>query len=159
MNKTPKEKRQKAIEEILTSESIENQEDLLLLLQEQGFNLTQATLSRDFREMKVAKTPDAFSRYYYRMPDFRLPQTDTGRYGMTSSFSRHGIINIEFSGQFAVIKTPAGYARGIASDIDTNNLAGVMGTIAGNDTVLVILRDNFKHADIITSLSLLFDNK
>ena len=75
---------------------------------------------------------------------------------MTSPFFRHGIINIEFSGQFAVLKTPGGYARGVAQDIDTNNIPGIMATIAGNDTVLVILRENSNKADIILSLKLLF---
>lgn len=156
---TGKERRQKAIEKILTSESIESQEELLLLLEERGFTLTQATLSRDFRDMKVAKTPDTLGNYFYRLPDFRLPQTDTTRYGISASFGRHGLVNIEFTDHFAVIKTPPGYAHGIASDIDTNNLAGIMGTIADNDTILVILRRNAKQVDIINALSLLFKNK
>ncbi len=156
--KTGKEKRQQTIQEILTSESIQSQEELLLLLQEQGFTLTQATLSRDFRDMKVAKTPDSQGNYYYRMPDFTLPKTDTNRYGMTASFTRSGIVNIEFSDQFAIIKTPPGYAHGIANDIDTNNLVGIMGTIADNDTILVILRKDAKQSDIITALNLLFKN-
>ena len=126
MRLTIKEERQKAIEQILTSASIENQEDILNQLELRGFSITQATLSRDFREMKVAKTPDASGKYFYRLPDIRLPKTDTGKHGITSSFLRHGIINIEFSGQLAVIKTPAGYARGIASDIDVNNFSGIM---------------------------------
>lgn len=159
MRKTTKEERQEAIERILTSESVESQEELLKLLELRGFTLTQATLSRDFRDMKIAKTPDAAGNYHYRLPDVKLPQTDSTRYGITSSFVRHGIINIEFSGQFAVIKTPAGYAAGIAGDIDANNLAGIMGTIAGNDTVLLILRENYKSADIINSLGLLFQSK
>lgn len=156
--KTGKEKRQEAIQEILTSESIESQEELLVLLKERGFTLTQATLSRDFRDMKVSKSPNSLGNYYYRLPDFSLPQTDTNRYGMTSSFTRNGIVNIEFSDQIAVIKTPPGYAHGIANDIDTNNLAGIMGTIADNDTILVILRKEAKHKDIITALNLLFKN-
>ena len=158
MKGTVKEERQKAIEEILVAESVESQEELLNLLEMRGFSLTQATLSRDIRDMKIAKTPDTAGNYHYRLPNLKLPQTDVSRYGMTSSFTRHGIINIEFSGQLAVIKTPAGYAKGIASDIDINNLAGIMGTIAGNDTVLLILRENNKPADIINALSLLFKN-
>lgn len=156
---TSKDRRQQAIEEILSSESIENQEELLRLLQERGFTLTQATLSRDFRDMKVAKTPDTLGNYYYRMPDLRLPQIDTTRHGMTASFGRHGIVNIEFTEQFAVIKTPPGYAHGIAADIDTNNLTGIVGTIADNDTILVILRKSAKRSDIIDALRLLFKNK
>lgn len=157
MRKTIKEERQKAIEEILTSASIESQEDILNQLETKGFTITQATLSRDFREMKVAKTPDTSGKYFYRLPDIRLPKTDTTRHGIMTSFLRHGIINIEFSGQFAVIKTPVGYANGIASDIDANNFSGIMGTIAGDDTILLILRENCNKTDIIHSLKLLFE--
>ena len=156
MKKTGKEARQQAIAEVLSKNSIEGQEELLQLLSEKGIELTQATLSRDFREMKVAKTPDAAGNYFYRLPQVRLPQPKAEKFGVTSSFSRQGIINIEFSGQMAVIKTPAGYARGIAQDIDANNIPGVMATIAGSDTVLAILRENSNKADIINSLKLLF---
>ena len=156
MKKPGKEERQEAITQILGKNSIESQEELLQLLSDKGFELTQATLSRDFREMKVAKTPDAAGNYFYRLPGIKLPQPKADKFGMTSPFSRHGIINIEFSGQLAVIKTPGGYARGVAQDIDINNIPGVMATVAGSDTVLVVLRENSNKADIINALKLLF---
>lgn len=156
MKKPGKEERQEAIAQILSKNSIESQEELLKQLSERGFELTQATLSRDFREMKVAKTPDAAGNYFYRLRGIQLPRPRAEKFGMTSPFSRHGIINIEFSGQLAVLKTPGGYAHGIAQDIDTNNIPGVMATVAGNDTVLVILRENSNKAEIINSLKLLF---
>lgn len=159
MKKPGKEERQEVIAEILSKNAIESQEELLQQLSERGFELTQATLSRDFREMKVAKTPDAAGNYFYRLPGIKLPQPKADKFGMTSSFSRHGIINIEFSGQLAVIKTPGGYARGVAQDIDINNIPGVMATIAGGDTVLIVLRENCNKADIINSLKLLFSKE
>ena len=96
MKKPGKEERQEAIAQILGTNSIESQEELLQLLSDKGFELTQATLSRDFREMKVAKTPDAAGNYFYRLPGIKLPQPKADKFGMTSPFSRHGIINIEF---------------------------------------------------------------
>ena len=113
-------------------------------------------MSRDFREMKVAKTPDAAGNYFTGYPGSSCPPPKSEKFGIPLPFFRHGIINIEFSGQFAVLKTPGGYARGVAQDIDTNNIPGIMATIAGNDTVLVILRENSNKADIILSLKLLF---
>ena len=95
MNKTGKEKRQEVIEEILSKHEIESQEELIKQLEDKGFVLTQATLSRDFREMKIAKTPDSSGKYFYRLPEAKLPQPKSTRYGMTSSFVRQGIINIE----------------------------------------------------------------
>ncbi len=159
MNKTGKEKRQEVIEEILSKHEIESQEELIKQLEDKGFVLTQATLSRDFREMKIAKTPDSSGKYFYRLPEAKLPQPKSTRYGMTSSFVRQGIINIEFAEHFAVIKTPSGYAKGVSQDIDANNIPGVMGTIAGNDTVLVILRPNSERNHLITAIKLLFSKE
>ncbi|MDO5523303.1 MAG: hypothetical protein Q4G48_04575 [Bacteroidia bacterium] len=159
MSKPTKEERQDAIAHILSKNAIESQDELLTQLSDKGFELTQATLSRDFREMKVAKTPDAAGNYFYRLPSVQLPQPKAEKYGMTSTFSRHGIINIEFSGQLAVIKTPGGYARGVAQDIDINNIPGIMATVAGNDTVLIVLRENSSKTDIINALKLLFSRE
>ncbi len=159
MRKGGKQERQEAIQSILREDRIENQDELLQILSERGFELTQATLSRDFREMKIAKTPDSDGNYFYQLPSRQIPENRRRKQGITSSFSRRGIINIEFSGQFAVIKTPNGYANGIAHDIDSNNIAGIAGTIAGDDTVLVVLRENSDKTDIFNSLNLLFAPK
>jgi transcriptional regulator of arginine metabolism len=154
--KRGKEERQEVITRILGSETVDNQEVLLQRLAEEGFELTQATLSRDFREMKIAKTPDNAGNYGYRLPTVQLPQARKERYGLMASFVRHGLLNIDFSGQMAVIKVPAGYAKGIASDIDASSIHGVMGTIAGHDTVLMILREHAEKNQIMQSLMLLF---
>lgn len=159
MNKGGKQERQEAISEILSKHDIDSQEEVLSLLTDKGFELTQATLSRDFREMMVAKTPDASGNYYYRLPGLHLPQTKSEKFGMATSFYRQGMINIEFSGQMVVIKTPGGYARGVAQDIDSNAIPGIMATIAGSDTVLVVLRENANKVNIIESLKILFSYK
>lgn len=159
MRKRSKEERQAAISEILKHEAIDSQEELLQRLSAQGFELTQATLSRDFREMKVAKTPDTAGNYVYRLPAMHLPQSRSEKFGMMVAFSRKGALNIEFSGQIAVIKTPGGYAKGVARDIDANNIPGIMATIAGEDTVLVLLRENADKVNIMNSLQILFAPK
>ncbi len=159
MNKGSKKERQEAISEIVGKNAIDSQEELLTLLAQKGFELTQATLSRDFREMMIAKTPDAAGNYYYRLPGLNLPQAKTEKYGMTTPFYRQGIMNIEFSGQMAVIKTPGGYAKGVAQDIESNSIPGIMATVAGNDTVLLILRENANKINIIESLKILFSLK
>lgn len=155
--KSGKQERQEVIARILGSAMVDSQDVLLQRLSEEGFELTQATLSRDFREMKIAKTPDSAGNYLYRLPGIQLPQARKERHGIMTSFVRHGLLNIDFSGQMAVIKVPAGYAKGIASDIDTGSIHDVMGTIAGHDTVLMILRENADKNQIMQSLKLLFD--
>lgn len=157
MHKNGKQERQEAISRILGSSSIDSQDELLHRLSEEGFVMTQATLSRDFREMKIAKTPDSAGNYVYRLPGVLLPQSKRERQGIMTPFARHGLLNIDFSGQLAVIKVPAGYAGGIAHDMDANNIPGVMGTIAGHDTVLMILREHADRSTIVHTLKMLFD--
>lgn len=156
MAKSNKKERQGAIANIVGRSSIDSQEELLDILAAQGFDITQATLSRDFRELKIAKTPDATGRYVYRLPSKRLQSNPSEKHGMVSPFIRQGIMNIEFSGQMAIIKTPEGYAQGIARDIDSANISGIMGTIAGFDNVLLVMRENANKASIIRSLEILF---
>ncbi|MDD4800595.1 MAG: hypothetical protein WC126_02595 [Proteiniphilum sp.] len=156
MHKKTKQERQEAIARILGTAAVDSQEELLRRLSEDGFELTQATLSRDFREMKIAKTPDNAGNYFYRLPGIQLPQTKKGKQGVMASFARHGLFSIDFSGQLAMIKVPAGYAKGIACDIDANNISGVMGTLAGHDTVLLILYDHADKTDILQAMKLLF---
>lgn len=159
MRKNEKQERQEAISEILRQEAIDSQEKLLDRLSNKGFELTQATLSRDFREMKIAKTPDTNGNYFYRLPSMHLPESRAEKFGIMAAFSRKGALNVEFSGQLAVIKTPGGYAKGIARDIDANNFPGIMATVAGEDTVLVILRENADKVSIMNSLQILFSPK
>ncbi len=158
MEKKTKQQRHEVIARILGHRTIDSQEELLQCLVEEGFELTQATLSRDFREMKIAKTPDNAGNYFYRLPAIQLTQTEKRKQGQMAPFVRHGLLNIDFSGQMAVMKVPAGYAKGIASDIDVNNIIGVMGTIAGYDTVLLILYEHADQSEILHALKLLFDS-
>lgn len=156
MEKSGKQQRHAAITRILGSRDIDSQEELLRYLSGEGFELTQATLSRDFREMKIAKTPDSAGNYYYRLPALQLPQTKRGKQGLMAPFVRHGLLSIDFSGQQAVIRVPSGYAQGVAGDIDANSIAGVMGTLAGHDTVLLILYEDADKTAILHALRLLF---
>ena len=156
--RSDKKERQEAIAKALKESAISNQEDLLNMLTQQGFDLTQATLSRDFREMKIAKTPDEAGNYFYRLPS-RLPAPKNDKHGMMASFSRQGVFNIEFSGQIAAIKTPDGYAKGISHDIDSASIPGIMATIGGDDTVIVLLRENADKVHIINDLKILFSTK
>ena len=129
--------RQEAIVEILSSMWISNQEDLQKALDEKGFDTTQATLSRDLRSLQVIKShhPEKGARYI--MPDD--PDNDY----VFNSVPDHldGVISVEFSGQFAVIRTIPGFANSVAYTIDRQRIGEILGTIAGDDTILVILRE------------------
>lgn len=113
--------RLQAIKEIIISHKISSQEDLLKQLTERGFDLTQATLSRDLKQLQIAKVAGKDGGYLYVMPE----TAGIGRLANAKNQQHYagpvsGFLSIEFSGQLAVIKTRPGYASGIAWDIDTS---------------------------------------
>lgn len=109
---------------------------MLRLLVAQGYDVTQATLSRDMKQLKIIKKPDSDS-YAYSLPE-TLDKPP---------------LKVEFSGNLAVIKTRPGYAMGIASDIDRKTVPEIVGTIAGDDTILLIPREGYSREQVITALS------
>lgn len=145
--------RHKAIRKILSQNKVRNQEDLLMLLKREGFNLTQATLSRDMKSLQIAKTPAPDGGYTYMLPR-------TTGVAVTNAPSREvkyladGFVSLDFSGNMAVIKTKPAYAGSIAAVIDNVNSFEVLGTIAGDDTVLLVLREGVEKSDVIV----LFEN-
>ena len=129
-----KKERLSTICRIITSEEISNQEELLARLEASGFSTTQATLSRDIKQLQIVKVHDGNDNYVYKLPDDVM-----GVKTENNQVSYHP--GIKFSGNLAVVKTRPGYAMGIASDIDTQAPQGILGTIAGDDTILVILEE------------------
>lgn len=125
-----KARRLEAILNIVRFVRVDSQETMLRLLADRGYAVTQATLSRDFAELKIVKVPDGDGGYRY-MPH---PDDDSKRSQLS------GLVSVEVSGQMAVLRTRPGYASFMAANIDDTRLTNVMGTVAGDDTVLVILR-------------------
>jgi len=143
-----KKTRHKAIKEIILSNEITSQDILLNLLIENGFEITQATLSRDIKELKIVKAPAPSGNYTYQLSDALV---NTGE--DIVPLSSFGFISIEFSGNLAVIKTRPGYAMAIAGEIDNKARNVVIGTVAGDDTILVVLKENVSRQDLIDSLA------
>ena len=140
--------RQEAILQIIGRERIVSQEQLITALEKRGISSTQATLSRDLRALKVVKQPDADGYVCYQpsRPSVRI------RNGHIEA----GIHGLAFSGALCVVKVTPGYAPVIASRIDGSNLPAVIGTIAGDDTILVVLREGVSHEAALTQLEDLF---
>jgi transcriptional regulator of arginine metabolism len=134
------------IETIIRTEIIRSQDDLQKSLMSKGFEVTQATLSRDIRQLKVVKTLDAEGRYVYMLPD---PQQSESL--LPTSLLEES--SVEFSGNLAVIKTRPGYAMGLASEIDEHVSKETLGTIAGDDTILVIPREGYSRAQVEAALT------
>lgn len=141
-----------AIKQLIGSRKISSQEELVSLLDEEGFKITQATLSRDLKYLKVAKVPDAETGYTYIIPE--TANKPEGLTPINEDFPVSGVESIEFSGQLAIMKTRPGFANGIASVIDSHGPYEILGTVAGDDTILLISREGVSKTDVINALSL-----
>jgi len=146
-----KRNRLQVISEILRSNVIGSQDELLKILNERQCDVTQATLSRDLKLLKVAKTPLSNGTYKYVLPSYNKPIPTTS--SSNAIVSMGAILNIDFSGQLVVVKTKPGYASAIAWDIDNKANYEVLGTIAGDDTILVIPREGITREDILQMMN------
>lgn len=129
-----KRRRQAAILEIVRKRRVSHQEALRELLSARGIPVTQPTLSRDVRDLRLVKVTGAGGRSYYTLPDEweHVPPLDTVVPAL--------FVSVETVGNLAVVRTLNGAAQAIASGIDWEEYDGLAGTIAGDDTVLIILR-------------------
>ncbi len=130
--------RLKAVKRIIRSNKIASQEALLGYLQEEGFTVTQATLSRDLKLLKVGKVSQGESGYYYALPGEE--ERKESEKGYIQDFQR-GYVSIEFSGNIGVVRTLTGHANSVALALDNMNMEEILGTIAGDDTVMLVLRE------------------
>lgn len=150
-----KKERLQLIVNLVKRNIIGSQNELAQLLEENGCKVTQATLSRDLKSMKITKVATNDGGYMYIIPDNNKLQDSmlmSGQRSMTAH-QQVGFISIKLSGNIAVIKTRNGYAAGLAYDIDMSHSEEVLGTIAGADTVFAIMNENLSHEDAIRFFS------
>ena len=141
-----------AIKMIISSKEIGSQDELLQELTQEGFQLTQATLSRDLKQLKVAKAASMNGNYVYVLPNNTMYRRMTEPHSATEMLRADGIRGIEFSGNLAVIRTRPGYASSLAYDIDNHNLNEIVGTIAGDDTIMLVIREGVTHEQVRLAL-------
>lgn len=132
-----KDKRHKKILELIDNFNIETQDDLLNMLKECGFNVTQATVSRDIKDLRLVKTIDNTGKYKYTL-DVNLSNGVTCNSLKGFSYS---IKSIDSSGNMVVIKTLSGMAQAVCANIDSMDVDNMLGTIAGDDTIFILMRD------------------
>ena len=138
--------RTRTISQILHAQVISNQEQLTQALRLQGVDVTQATLSRDLRDLRAEKkVMNDGTQKYVIPPD---PIVEQKVLGIDSNLAKMSIRSIEFSGPFAVVKTRPGFANAVAYDIDTRGQELTLGTIAGDDTILVIPREGISREEV-----------
>ena len=147
-----------SIKMIISSKEIGSQGELLAELEKEGFQLTQATLSRDLKQLKVAKAASMNGNYVYVLPNNTMYKRITEPQSASEMLRHTGFISIEFSGNIAVIKTRPGYASSLAYDIDNNHFHEIIGTIAGDDTILLVLREGVTRTNVKQALENVITN-
>ena len=134
-----KAQRQAKIMEIISTINVDTQEQLLQELQAAGFRSTQATISRDIKELRIVKELSALGTYRYTVATKEVPTTFSTR---INTIFRECVTRYDYAQNIVVIHTLPGLAGAAASAIDTMNMSVVVGTLAGDDTVMVVMRDN-----------------
>ena len=146
MNKT---QRLYDIEEAISNQNFTSQSELLQVLISKGHDITQATLSRDLKLLKASKVPQKNGEYQYI-----LPYTKQGKnINILEQNTLRGFISVDFSLNIAVIKTVPAFAHSIAYALDNAEIPGIVGTVSGDNTIMIILKegtDNDKFKKTLT---------
>jgi transcriptional regulator of arginine metabolism len=137
MGGTMKEQRQNMILEIIRSQEVETQEQLLLALREKGYFCTQATISRDIRELHLVKELSSAGSYRYTVS----PQRKRGDLSeRLQTIFREGVTSFDCAQNLVVLKTMPGLANAAAAALDGMDLPDMVGSLAGDDTAILIMR-------------------
>ena len=134
-----KSQRQAKIMEIISKTNVETQEQLLELLQKEGFHGTQATISRDIKELRIVKELTSLGTYRYTIPTNEVSGSFTSR---LNTIFKECVVGFDYAQNIIVVRTLPGLASAAGSAIDSMNLSTVVGSISGDDTVMIVMRDN-----------------
>ncbi len=133
-----KSERQARILELITQFEIETQDDMMNRLREEGFAVTQATVSRDLRELQLTKSLTARGTYRYSVNSVKNHMRNNAK---LSSAMADSITHVDYSMNNVVIKTYPGMAQAVASGIDAMNMQDILGSVAGDDTIIIITKN------------------
>lgn len=148
-----KDTRLEVIKMIISSQELSTQEELLQELEKAGFASTQATLSRDLHKLRITKGHNERGEQVYLLPEQRRYQRVSDTHATLQQINRLGALSVRFSQNLAVVQTPPGHAAHVAYDIDNAHIKEIIGTIAGDDTILVILDENADRPTVLNRLS------
>lgn len=144
--------RQAMIVSIIKEHAIGTQEDLGDALKDKGVLVTQATLSRDIKELGLIKVPTREGRYRYSLPQDRTPGDLTRR---TQRILEDAVVSVDFAENIVIIKTTSGTAQGVAAALDDLEWPEVVGTVAGDNTIMMVIRTRDRVQSILEQLRLL----
>ena len=137
---------------IISSRELGSQEELLNALENEGIRVTQATLSRDLKQLKVAKAATLRGNYVYVLPNDTMYKRVSTPGNIREMMTASGFISINFSGNMGVIKTRPGYASAIAWNIDSSDIPQILGSIAGDDTIFIVIREGVSHKEVTDAI-------
>ena len=135
-----KRNRQEVIKSIISTHNVETQEELLTLLIKEGFNTTQATISRDIRELNIKKVTYDGGRKKYAISN-NIPDNEDKDEASYIQVLKNSIVSMEHSENIVVIKTVSGMAMAVGASVDRLKINEIMGCIAGDDTLFLAIRD------------------
>ena len=151
-----------AIRLILSTQEIGSQEELLSVLAQEGFKLTQATLSRDLHQLRVVKTVGLQGRYRYVLTRPHHHRHESTKQDdvrpVAAQQDNSGFMSIKFSGNMAVIRTKPSYAGTLAYHIDNHDFPEILGTIAGDDTVMLVVAEDATRNAVLRALRSIIPN-
>ena len=146
--------RQTKILELIKENDIETQSELLEKLNAEGFSATQATVSRDIKELRLVKVPSSNGAYKYASENVSEDESQSHSYLFSTA-----VTNIDYAHALVVIKTKVGMAQAVCAALDSTNRAGIIGTIAGDDTIFVATRSDSASSGLVSDRKKLMSDK
>lgn len=137
---------------LISSQELCCQDEVLKALEKEGYKVTQATLCRDMKQLKVAKATSLSGKYFYVLPNETMYKRVSSPKTAAEMLLTSGFMSINFSGNMGVIRTRPGYASSLAYNIDNSGIPLILGTIAGDDTIFIVIKDGVRHGDIVAEL-------
>lgn len=144
-----KESRQEAILHLIENEHIGTQNELSKRLEEAGFAVTQATISRDIKELRLVKVADPQGNYHYEIGKTKEKYQASDKF---YSMFKDAVFKVDYANNLVVIRCHTGMAQAVCTTMDSLEWPGVIGTISGDDTILVITRDEEIAGELVKTL-------
>lgn len=141
--------RQQAILDLIENENIATQNDLSKRLEEEGFTVTQATISRDIRELRLVKVTDPGGNYHYAVGKPKEKYQASHKF---YSIFLASVYKVDYANNLVVIRCYTGMAQAVCATMDSLEWQGVVGTVSGDDTILVVTRDEQTAAEMVKTL-------
>ena len=148
-----KDGRLEIIKMIVSQQDVGSQEELRAELLKYGYESTQTTLSRDLKQLKIIKSTNKEGNYVYLLPHVNAYHRVSDKHPTLEGMRRFGVSSVRFSGNMAVIRTLPGHAPHVAIDIDALDAPEVLGTVAGDDTVFLVMNEHADRIELLNRLS------